>query len=82
MHITPEVARELAEVQRALIRAWDLQRRERAEPHAETVSDEQINRSVGLLEEIAEYLPAAERDDLDRLIGVVAIRLELKAEQH
>jgi hypothetical protein len=81
MHITPEVARELAEAERALIRAWDLQQRERAEPHAETVTDDQIDRSATLLEQLAEYLPADERDDIERLIGVVRIRLELKAEQ-
>jgi len=81
MHITPEVARELVEAERALIRAWDLQRRERAQPNEDTVTDEQIERSVALLDEIADYLPADESDEIDRLIGVVRIRLELKDEQ-
>lgn len=79
--MTPEAALELAEAQRALIRSWDLQRRERADPQAETVTDEQVDQSVTLLEGLAEYLPTDDRNDIERLIGVVRIRLELKAEQ-
>ena len=80
-NMAPEVARELAEAERALIRAWDLQRRERAAPDAKTVTDEQAGRSAALLEQIVEHLPPDEREDIIQLVKVVRARLDLKSEQ-
>lgn len=80
-NLAPEVARDLAEVEHMLIRALDLQRRERAAPDAKTVTDEQVERSAVLLEEIVEHLPPDEREDIVLLVKLVRTRLDLKAEQ-
>lgn len=80
-NLAPEVARDLAGAERMLIRDWDLQRRERAAPDAKTVTDEQVELSAALLEEIVEYLPIGEREDIVLLVKLVRTRLDLKAEQ-
>jgi hypothetical protein len=77
-NMAPEVAHDLAEAQRTLIRGWELQRRGRAAPHAVEVTDEQVHRSVALLEELAEQLPSVEREDTARFVRMVRQRLKLK----
>lgn len=80
-NMPPTIAHEMAEAERILIRAWDLQRRERAAPHSEPVTDEQADRAATMLDEIVDHLPADEREDVARLIKIVRTRLELRTEQ-
>lgn len=77
MTIIKTMAHELVEAERMRIRAWDLQRREKASPHAEPIADEQVDRSAALLEELAPHLPSDEQEDVGRLVKVVRTRLAL-----
>ncbi|NGP17359.1 hypothetical protein [Devosia aurantiaca] len=79
--VPADIAHQLAENERMLIRAWDLQRRNRSAPHAEPVTDDQVDRAATLLEQIVDKLPSDEREDVAKLISIVRTRLELKAEQ-
>jgi hypothetical protein len=75
------IAHQMAESERMLIRAWDLQRRERADPHADPVTDDQVDRAATILEEIVGHLPENESVDVERLIAIVRTRLGLRTGQ-
>lgn len=80
-NMAPEVAVVIAESERNLIRSWDLQRRGRAEPRAEPVSDEQVDAAASILEELVPHLPTDHQDDIRHLVQIVHTRLALKFEQ-
>ena len=80
-NILPEDALALAEAERMRIRTWDLQRRQRAAPDSETVTDQQAEQSAALLDELSMHLSKDERQDIVQLVSTVRTRLDLKGEQ-